>query len=142
VIDRELVTRKCLLIMRDLEALRALAALDRTAYLASNLDEAAAERYLERTIGRMIDINYHLIVESGQAPPSEYHASFLRLADLGVFDREFAARIARCAGLRNRIVHEYDEIDPSKVFDALQAAISDIPQYVATVNEFLTTLPR
>jgi hypothetical protein len=46
VIDAELVTRKCLLVMRDLEALRPLSARDRTAYLASALDQAAAERYL------------------------------------------------------------------------------------------------
>lgn len=139
MIDAELVTRKCLLIMRDLEALRPLAAQDRAAYLASDLNEAAAERYLERTIGRMIDINYHLLVESGQAPPSDYHASFLRLADLHVLDREFATRIARCAGLRNRIVHEYDDVDPSKVFDALQSAIADIPVYVARVNDFVAS---
>jgi hypothetical protein len=69
VIDSELVTRKCVLIIRDLEALRTLATRDRDAYLASNLDEAAAERYLERMIGPMIDINYHLLVEPGQAPP-------------------------------------------------------------------------
>ena len=50
MIDAELMTRKCLLIMRDLEALRPLAARDRAAYLASTVDEAAAERYLERMI--------------------------------------------------------------------------------------------
>jgi uncharacterized protein YutE (UPF0331/DUF86 family) len=89
-------------------------------------------------IGRMIDVNYHLLVESGQAPPSDYHASFLRLAELGVLDREFSTRIARCAGLRNRIVHEYDEVDPEKVFDALQSAIADIPAYVERVNDFVS----
>lgn len=47
-------------------------------------------------------------------------------------------RIARCAGLRNRIVHEYDDLDPSKVFDALQAAMEDIPQYLTRVNDFIT----
>lgn len=55
-----------------------------------------------------------------------------------MLDREFALRIARCAGLRNRIVHEYDDLDPSKVFDALQAAMEDIPQYLARVNDFIT----
>ena len=141
MIDSELVTRKIVLVMRDLDALRPIAARDRAVYLESPIDEAAVERYLERMIGRMIDINYHLLTESGQAPPVDYHASFIRLADLGVLDREFAARIAPCAGLRNRIVHEYDDLDPSKVFEALQSAMRDVPLYLAQVNDFLRRRP-
>jgi hypothetical protein len=34
----------------------------------------------------MIDINYHVITESGGAPPADYHASFTRLAELKVLD--------------------------------------------------------
>jgi uncharacterized protein YutE (UPF0331/DUF86 family) len=136
-IDPELVTRKIVLVMRDLDALRPLAERERTAYLASGLDEAAAERYLERLIGRMIDINFHLITESGHPPPPDYHASFTRLAEIEVLDRTFATQITSCAGLRNRIIHEYDEIDPAKVFEALQTAIRDVPEYLRQVNEFL-----
>lgn len=138
MIDRELITRKIMLIMRDLEALRPIAAKDRAAYLHSGIDEAAAERYLERMIGRMIDINYHVLTESGHPPPADYYASFMQLTDIGVLDREFAGRIAPCAGLRNRIVHEYNEIDPARVFDALQTAVLEIPQYLAKVNDFIT----
>lgn len=81
-------------------------------------------------IGRMIDINYHLITETGHPPPPDYHASFSRLGDLKILEPELARRIARCAGLRNRLVHEYDEIDPQKVFESLQAARADMPAYL------------
>lgn len=57
---------------------------------------------------------------------------------MGVLDREFAARIARRAGSRNRIVHEYDDLDPAKVCDALQAAVDDVPAYLSKVNAFVT----
>ena len=56
----------------------------------------------------MIDINYHLLIEAGKPPPADYHESFVKLTRLGVLPREFAAQIAACAGLRNRIAHEYD----------------------------------
>jgi uncharacterized protein YutE (UPF0331/DUF86 family) len=59
-----------------------------------------------------------------------------------VLDHAFATRIATCAGLRNRIVHEYHEVDPSKVFEALQSAIADVPEYVARIHAFLTNGPR
>ena len=134
MIDKELVTRKLLLIT-DLKALGPLAGKALADYLASSIDEVLAERYLERIIGRMIDINYHVLTESGQAPPKDYHQSFTALADIGVLDRDFAKRIAACAGLRNRITHEYETIDPARVHEALQAAVQDIPIYLRQVAQ-------
>lgn len=137
MIDRELVTRKMLLIARDLTALEPIARKDLASYLASDVDELLVERYLERTVGRMIDVNYHLVTEAGHPPPADYYASFLQLAQLGVVDHEFATRLAACAGLRNRIIHEYDELDPRRVHEALQAAMRDIPAYLRQVDGYL-----
>jgi predicted nucleotidyltransferase len=64
----DLVTRKMLLITSDLDLLRRIAESGRDAYLSSPMHQAAVERYLERVIGRMIDINDHLLTESGQPP--------------------------------------------------------------------------
>ncbi len=55
MIDRELVTRKITLILKDLSSLTELSRLTREAYLANPINEVLAERYLERMIGRMID---------------------------------------------------------------------------------------
>ncbi len=137
-IDRDLVTRKLLLIARDMEELRDIASADLEQYLRSRRDQAVVERYLERMIGRAIDINFHLITETGHAPPSDYHASFTRLAELGVIEPDFAGRIARAAGLRNRLVHEYEEIDPQRVFEALQSAFRDLPVYLRRVEEHVS----
>lgn len=142
MIDRDLVTRKMALITADLGTLQAMASKDRGSYLASPTDELVAERLLERIIGRMIDINFHLITEAGEAPPADYYESFTRLARLGVLERDFATRIAGCAGLRNHIVHEYDEIDPARVHEALQSAVEDIPAYLRRINDYVGRAPR
>ena len=139
-VDRELVTRKLLLITQDLDAVAPFATKPVSTFLESRVDQAVVERMLERMIGRMIDVKYHLITECGHPPPSDYHASFLKLAELGIVDHEFARRIARCAGLRNRLVHEYEEIDPRKVFESLQAARDDIVTYVRSVQSYLDRL--
>jgi uncharacterized protein YutE (UPF0331/DUF86 family) len=136
-IDRELVTRKLLLIARDLEELREMALDDVAAFVGSRRDQAVVERYLERMIGRAIDVNYPLITETDHPPPSDYHASFTQLADLGVLEARFAAKIARAAGLRNRLVHEYEDLDPRLVFQALQSAFGDVPEYLRRVDEYL-----
>ena len=137
MIDRELVTRKMVLIAEDLQRLETLAAKSRDEYLASDIDETLAERYLERMIGRMIDVNYHVLTESGEAPPRDYLESFLALARIGVLPHEFAARLAPSAGLRNRIVHAYDDLDPGRVYDALGSALADVPEYLARVRAFV-----
>lgn len=78
-IDRKLITRKLVLITADLRALGLPAGRAPEEYLASPADEVVAERYLERIIGGMIDIDYHLITESGQPPPRDCFESFTQL---------------------------------------------------------------
>lgn len=108
-----------------------------TEYLESLRDQAMVERYLERMIGRAIDVNYHLLTASGEPPPPDYHSSFTRLAPLGVLETPFAKRVASAAGLRNRLVHDYDRIDPAKVYKALQDALDDLPSYLRQVRIYL-----
>jgi uncharacterized protein YutE (UPF0331/DUF86 family) len=137
MIDTELVTRKMVLITADLRALEPLARHPVEEYVASPTDEILVERYLERIIGRMIDINYHLVTEAGQPPPRDYFDSFTQLARIGVLPAGFAKRIAASAGLRNRLVHEYGEIDPERVYEGLQAAVRDVPEYLLHVERHL-----
>lgn len=137
MIDPELVTRKLVLIAEDLRRLEALARKSRQEYLASEIDEDLAERYLERMIGRMIDVNYHLLTESGEAPPRDYHESFVALSQVGALPADFARRLAPCAGLRNRIVHAYDDLDAGRVYDSLRDALVDVPAYLTGIRDFL-----
>lgn len=134
MIDRELVTRKMVLITEDLREVESLARKPVSEYVASPTDEVLAERYLERIIGRMIDINYHVLTEAGEPPPKDYFESFVALGRAGVLPPDFASRIAACAGLRNRIVHLYDAIDPVRVHEALQSAVRDVPEYLKRLS--------
>jgi uncharacterized protein YutE (UPF0331/DUF86 family) len=139
VADRDLITRKIALILDDFRGAAAIAEKPLSEYLTSKTDELVTERYLERMIGRMIDINYHLITDGGHAPPHDYYESFIRLGTLGILPPAFASQIAACAGLRNRLVHEYDAIEPSLVYAGLQAALRDIPEYLQRINAHLET---
>jgi uncharacterized protein YutE (UPF0331/DUF86 family) len=141
MIDPTLVIRKINLIGGDLDELLPISRKDAEGFAASRVDEILAERYLERMIGRMIDVNYHLITESGHPPPADYYQSFTQLGKLGVLPPAFAQQIAACAGLRNRIVHEYDELDPRKLYEGLQAAVRDIPQYLAHIHQYIQHPP-
>jgi len=77
-----------------------------------------------------------LLVESGQRPPKDYYESFTQLAKVGALSAAFATRIAACAGLRNRLVHEYDDIDPERMHEAASTALKDVPDYLRLVRRF------
>ncbi len=141
-VDVDLVTRKLVLIAGDLEMLADLSRKPRADFLDDRLAQLVAERLLERAIGRIIDVNYHLITETGHPPPSDYYTSFLKLAELGVLDTPFARRLAPSAGLRNRLVHEYEAIDAALVFEALEPARADIPAYVEAIERYLTRIEQ
>jgi len=136
MIDRELIDRKITLIAPDLDELQVIGAAGLEAFLDDRRSQVLAERYLERVIGRMIDINYHILTESGKPPPKDYYQSFIELGGF-VLQSVFARKVAACAGLRNRIVHEYDAIDPEKLFDGLTAAVHDVPVFLRDVRAFL-----
>jgi len=136
-----LVTRKMLLITADVRALEPLAGRPLDDYMTSPTDEVLAERYLERIIGRMIDINYHLITEAGHPPPRDYFESFTQLARIGALPSAFARQIAGSAGLRNRLVHEYEEIDPERVYAGLHSAVRDVPEYLRQIDRYVKSQP-
>lgn len=136
-VNQPLVERKISLVLADLPRVAELAALGVEAYLADPRNEVLAERYLERIIGRIIDINFHLVTEVLGTTPKDYSDSFLQLVPAGVLDREAAAEFARLAGLRNRITHEYNGIDERLIHQSLAKVAAELPGYLKAVKAFL-----
>lgn len=137
MIDQELVNRKYKLIQQDLKQAKKLEELSWQQFLSDETYELLAERILERIIGRMIDTNNHIIAEMGEPPASDYFESFVVLGRLGVLKVEKARDLAQYAGLRNRLAHEYNEIDRSKVFERLQNIRQDVMDYFKAVKKFI-----
>lgn len=140
LINRKLINRKITLINRDLKNLEEIGKVPLAKYLRNDTYEALAERYLERIIGRMIDINYHILTEEASEPPLDYFDSFVKLGARKYLPREFAEKIANSAGLRNRLAHEYDEIDPKKIHSAVKTCLADAPKYLNNIIKILDKL--
>lgn len=136
-VDRILVIRKMNLISEDLKRLEPLSQMSFKEYESKFEYEVIAERLLERIIGRMIDINYHVITASGFPPPRDFFYSFIKLAELGILESKFAKRIAETAGLRNRLAHEYNGIDAKKIHQAIKRCFLDMPRYLRKITDFL-----
>ena len=138
-INHELVERKISLILQDLEQLREMAKLDLPEYLADFRNEILAERYLERIIGRVIDINFHIIAEQTLSTPADYYSSFTQLVEFKILERDSAARYAKLVGLRNRLAHEYNGIDEKIIYEAVKHVVAELPRYLEAVKSFIAT---
>lgn len=132
--DRALVRRKLATIMRNLGDLATVARLDLSAYRADRFRQKGTERLLQETIEAAVDVNMHLARAAGVPAPNDYYGSFVLLGELGVVPPELAAALAPAAGLRNRLVHEYDDLDDAVVLAAVAEAGRLFPRYVAAVE--------
>jgi len=138
LLDKETIHRKLAVILENLQALQPILQMSREEYIADLYRRKATERLLQELIEAAIDINIHLIVQTGHPAPDDYYESFLKAGEIQVLPTNLAEKIAPSAGLRNRLVHQYDRIDPSIVLQAVRMAEDLYPVYVKHVEEFMS----
>lgn len=139
MLNKDFVQRKLALNQKDLERLKEFTNIGLEEIIQDPGKHAACERYLERLIGRALDINQHIIAEKGSIAQEvmRYRETFLALAELGVYSKEFAEKIAPSAGLRNALVHDYNNIDPAVMRKSIGEAVNEFNDYARCVLEFI-----
>jgi len=135
--DAAVLRRKLAVIAENLKTLEPVTTLPLDRYRADVFTRKGTERLLQELIEAAIDLNTHLILQEGHQPPDDYYHGFLRLAEIGILAPELATALAPSAGLRNRLVHEYDTIVDAIVLDAVRKAQDLDPKYVAAVERYL-----
>ncbi|PUU92053.1 MULTISPECIES: type VII toxin-antitoxin system HepT family RNase toxin [Halanaerobium] len=109
-------------------------------YLDNFFVKRTAERLIQLIVETATDINGHLIVSSGHKPPADYYTSFIKLSDCQIVNQKFAEEIAPSAGLRNRLVHEYEEIDDQIVYKSIQKTIESYKKYIRKIESYLKNI--
>lgn len=138
IIDLQLITRKIKLIEEDLGRLNEYRGILYKDYSKDLKTQLIVERLLERITGRMIDINYHILREEYELLPEDYYNSFIEMGKNKIVSLEFAQEIAKSAGLRNALAHEYEEIDSQLVYKAIKTALIQVPQYLQIILDFVS----
>jgi len=85
-----------------------------------------------------IDICNHLISKNSFRLPDGYKDTFIVLAEQGIIDKEFAAEsLAQMAGFRNRLVHQYWDLDPQMIYNILQTNLPDLDHFLDEIQKSL-----
>ncbi len=105
----------------------------RTAVTSDLHLQLEVERALQVSIQICIDVGAHLVSELGLKPAEDYHGVFASLGAHGTIDSDLANRLGDAAGLRNLLVHDYGEIDHSRLWDSL-GDLDDLRAFAAAAD--------
>ncbi len=140
IIDTVVISSRLKLITRYLQSLERFEKINLNDYLNDFDKQLIVERLLQLMIQAAIDINDHILSKIAQVSSRSNFEAFIELSRYGVLTPELARQLAQSAGLRNRLVHEYDDIDSRQVFGAINFALRQYPIYVQQVNAYLNSL--
>ncbi len=94
------------------------------------------ERLLELVIQVAMDVVAHLLAEEG-VTPSSYRAAFEEAGQKGLLPVDLAGRLADAAGLRNVLVHLYEDIDYEIVARSIDRALQDFGEFMEVFRQRL-----
>ena len=95
----------------------------REAFIGNALLRAATERMMQVSVEIVIDIADRIIAIQGAGPVESAATAIDRLVALRVIQR--AEPYRSMVGFRNRLVHEYEIIDPDILFTAATKHLGD-----------------
>lgn len=137
-VDRDIIRRKLAVIAENLNALAPIKEMTQESYVDDLYKRKATERLLQELIEAAIDINTHLMVQTGHSAPDDYYESFIKIGSMKIIPTDLALKLAPSAGLRNRLVHEYDMLEHSLVLEAVAMAEDTYAEYVKHINAYLS----
>lgn len=123
----EVLTRKLKLMTIYLKDLKGFKNITFEEYLQNHY---TIERILELLIMTACDIIFHLLSERNEPPPTTYSSAFKRAGELGLIERKLSEKLAQAAGMRNILVHGYEEIDNQLVYGSISDALKSFNQFI------------
>ncbi|WYM86760.1 DUF86 domain-containing protein [Methanolobus sp. WCC5] len=99
---------------------------------------SAVERNFQLAIESAIDIGEMIISREGFERPEVYRSVFLILGNHGIIPPEFAEGFAQAAGLRNVLVHIYEEVDIDILHMFLTERLEDFDEFARHTARYLS----
>ncbi|MDD4802551.1 MAG: DUF86 domain-containing protein [Syntrophomonas sp.] len=135
--DKDRICNKLGKLYSYYEELKNFSAISLEEYKCNSVYRRAIERTMQLIVECATDINNMLLRMNGSKGASDYFNSFIDIAELNIIPVEFALEIAPSTGLRNILVHEYEEIDDAIVYRSIEMCLKHYLKYVALINKYL-----
>lgn len=138
MIDKSLIKGKIKDIEGYIREMENILVLDTKAILSNTEKIRTLERSFQLTVDTMLDINMHFISELNLKVPDNFQSTFgIISSQTEIFPEEFADKVAPSVGLRNRLVHRYEEIKPKFFVEQVKKEYKDFVKYLDIINQYL-----
>jgi uncharacterized protein YutE (UPF0331/DUF86 family) len=101
------------------------------AFVAERTEAEALILNLFLALQATSDLALHLVGQLGLGVPGDARGAFDLLARANVVGHLLARRLAAAVGLRNRIAHEYGNLDLQRVYEAARDDLGDLVSFAA-----------
>jgi uncharacterized protein YutE (UPF0331/DUF86 family) len=95
------------------------------------------EHGLQLAIECVLDVGNHLVAGEQLGTPQSYREIIELLGQRGILPGDFVTRVRGMPGFRNILVHDYLAVDPSIVWDMLQAGPAQFREFIQYVAAHL-----
>ena len=99
--------------------------------------EILAERHIEKACQTALDIAIHIVAENGLGTVTMYRELGFILAKENIITSDMAQKLAKIAGFRNRLVHEYATLSPKIIYQIVHQDIEDLTQFAKQIYLYL-----
>lgn len=136
-LDKNLIKEKIKRILNYLDELKPILEISYKEYRKNYTNYRTAERNIQLIVDTAVDINDNFILAKNVSPPSDYYESFIRMAEIGILPFDLSKKLASSAGLRNKLVHEYEKIDDHLLYLEAKKNLKNYLEYAKLINEHL-----
>ena len=96
-----------------------------------------ALHHLQIALQAVLDTCQHIVAQKLLGSYKENKEVFRLLSRKGVLSNEVGKTFEAAVGVRNILVHQYEDVDPKKVYDVIQSNLSDFDRFVVEIGEYL-----
>lgn len=117
----------------NLRRLETLHERGREEFLADDIAQAAATRWLQTSIEALVDIANHIIAREGLGVPRAYSETVEILTREGVLPPGRRDALLSMVRFRNRIVHLYDEVSSEEIWRIIENDLADFDAFISAI---------
>lgn len=120
--------------------LKDLQKVNKKSFLADYHQFGLAEHYLYLSIEALLDVAKLMVIAYGFPRPEENRDVFRVLYDKRVISEKLYSQLAGVSGFRNVLIHEYEKVDKTCVYEYLRNNIDQFKEFKRQALRFLSKI--
>lgn len=136
-VDHESVAEKKAKLLETITILKKLRLTPLAKIEQDEITAGAVQHYLMIGIEVILDIGSHILTEDFQISPETYEAVITQLGKQRIISDTLAKRCRGMGQFRNKMIHEYADVDMKKIYNYLQRAPDEFAEFNQAFSAYL-----